>query len=147
MANRDADDELLRDALEASCSAEFVDKKPGKTEEAVLRGGSNFSGGQRQRLTIARALVKQSPVLILDDSSSALDLGTERRLLDNIKNLPWHPAVIIISQRASSCKNADNILVMEDGHMAGYGPHDSLMGSSPIYREIYHAQFPEEVQA
>ncbi|MCR5099068.1 MAG: ABC transporter ATP-binding protein, partial [Lachnospiraceae bacterium] len=79
----------------------------------------------------------------LDDSSSALDLGTERKLLDNIAALPWDPAVIIISQRASSCKSCDNILVMEDGAVVGYGPHEKLMEGCGVYREIYHAQFPE----
>ena len=147
MANKDADDELINRALMASCSADFVSQKRLGTDEPVQRGGANFSGGQRQRLTIARALLKQAPILILDDSSSALDLGTERRLLDNIRALPWQPAVVIISQRASSCKNADNILVMEDGQMAGFGPHEKLMEESEIYREIYHAQFPEGVQA
>ncbi len=144
MAKRDAGDDVINMALEASCSLEFVMKKENGIDEKVQRGGTNFSGGQRQRLTIARALMKQPDILMLDDSSSALDLGTERRLLDNLSKLPWHPAVVIISQRASSCRNAAHILVMEDGSMAGYGTHDELMSDSEVYREIYHAQFPEE---
>ena len=143
MANKDATEEDIKNALELACASDFVYAKPKGLDEAVLRGGTNFSGGQRQRLTIARALMNHSKVLVLDDSSSALDLGTERRLLDNISSLPWHPAVIIISQRASSCKNCDQILVMEDGRVAGLGSHEKLMTDCEVYREIYHAQFPD----
>ena len=146
MAKGDASDDDIQEALSMSCSADFVAGKRDGVDEKVLRGGTNFSGGQRQRLTIARALMKKPKLLILDDSSSALDLATERQLLDNISALPWHPAVLIISQRASSCIHADNILVMEDGEMAGYGSHEKLMETASVYREIYHAQFPAEVE-
>lgn len=144
MGNPKATEEEMREALIASCSVDFVYAKERGIDEPVLRGGTNYSGGQRQRLTIARALMKKTKVLILDDSSSALDLATEKRLLTNISKLPWHPAVIIISQRASSCMGADNILVMDDGGMVGYGGHDKLMADCEVYRQIYHAQFPED---
>ncbi len=144
MANQSANDDDIDEALLASCCSEFVAQKSKGVDEVVLRGGTNYSGGQRQRLTVARALIKRSKLLILDDSSSALDLGTERRLLDNIASLPWHPAVIIISQRASSCRACDSILVLEDGGVAGLGTHDELMAGCDVYREIYHAQFPED---
>lgn len=140
----EASDEALWNALEAACAKEVVEGKDGGLEAGVVKGGRNFSGGQRQRLTIARALVKKPRLLILDDSASALDLGTEARLRENIKNLPWHPATIIVSQRASSVREADQILVLENGEVAGLGTHEELMRSCEVYQEIYYSQFPRE---
>ncbi|MCR5452522.1 MAG: ABC transporter ATP-binding protein/permease [Lachnospiraceae bacterium] len=143
MSNEDATDDELWEALEAAQAADFVRQKPDGLNSKVERGGSNFSGGQRQRLTIARALVKKAPVVILDDSASALDMATEKALREALKNLSWKPALIIISQRASSVMAADNILVLEGGETVGYGPGDELLHSCPVYSEIYHTQFEE----
>jgi len=149
MARKDATEQEMQEALAVARAKEIVDGKPLGLQEPVQKGGTNFSGGQRQRLTIARELLKQSPLLILDDSSSALDLATERALREGILSLPNHPAVIMISQRASSVLMADKILVLEDGAVAGYGSHEELMKDCEIYQEIYYAQFPkdEEVSA
>ena len=147
MSCPDASDDQLWEALEAAQAREIVEKKPYGLAEPVTRGASNFSGGQRQRLTIARALLKKSGILILDDASSALDLATERRLIDAISHLPWKPTVIMISQRASSVLSFDRILVMEEGKTVGMGPHEQLLSDCEVYREIYYAQFPKEGEA
>jgi ABC-type multidrug transport system fused ATPase/permease subunit len=144
VGNPDATDEELWDALEAACAKEVVEGKDGHLEAGVVKAGHNFSGGQRQRLTIARALAKRPWLLILDDSASALDLATEAKLRENIHALSWHPATIIISQRASSVREADRILVLENGEMVGLGSHEELMRSCAIYQEIYYSQYPRE---
>ena len=105
------------------------------------QGGKNFSGGQRQRLTIARALVRTPEILILDDSASALDYATDAALRRAIRALPQHPTVFIVSQRASSLMQADQILVLDDGAVAGLGASDTLLKNCPVYREIYQTQF------
>ncbi len=146
MANPDATKEELWEALASAQVADVIKDKNG-LDTGVSRGGNNFSGGQRQRLTIARALAKKPEVLILDDSASALDLATERRLREELKSLPWKPTVIFISQRASSCLDADKVLVLENGEIQGIGTHEELLESCPTYDEIYYCQYPKEVEA
>ena len=106
---------------------------------AVEQGGKNFSGGQKQRLTIARALVRNPEILILDDSSSALDYATDAELRKDIKTL--ETTTFIVSQRASSVQHADKIIVLDDGKAVGIGTHETLMQSCEVYREIYHSQY------
>ena len=139
--NADADDAALWAALEAAQAAEFVRQKPLGLDEPVEQGGRNFSGGQRQRLTIARALVGQPQVLILDDSASALDFATDAALRKSLRALPWKPTVFIVSQRTSSLRHADQILVLDDGRLVGRGAHQGLLETCPVYREIYESQF------
>lgn len=139
--NPDASDEELWAALEAAQAKEFILQKPCGLDEPVEQGGSNFSGGQRQRLTIARALVKNADILILDDSSSALDYATDAALRASLKTLQGHPTVFLISQRTSSIRHADIILVMEDGRLVGIGTHDALLATCEVYREIHHSQY------
>ena len=136
----DATDEQLWAALEAAQALDFVQKLPDGLNAQVARGGRNFSGGQRQRLTVARALVGNPEVLILDDASSALDYATESRMRHAIEALPFHPTVILISQRAFSLSHADKILVLEDGDAAGYGTHEQLLQTCEVYREICNSQ-------
>lgn len=135
-----ATDEELWQALEAAQAKDFVQQKPKKLDEPVAQGGRNFSGGQRQRLTIARALARKPRLLILDDSASALDFATDARLRSAIKNLPWGQTVFIVSQRASSIRHADKILVLDDGLPAGIGTHEELLKGCEVYREICQSQ-------
>ena len=109
--------------------------------EPVSAGGKNFSGGQRQRLTIARALIRGADILILDDSSSALDYATDAALRAALRTIPNSPTVFIISQRTSSIRHADLILVMEDGQLVDQGEHDELLSRCEVYREIHESQF------
>ena len=139
--NPDATDEQLLKALELASAKEFVLAKEGGLDEPVLQGGKNFSGGQRQRLTVARALVRQPKILILDDSASALDYATESNLRRNIADLDYDPTVFIVSQRASSIMHADLIIVLDDGAPVGIGKHEELLETCEIYREIYETQF------
>lgn len=139
--------EQLRRALEISQSAEIVDGKPDGLNTQVSQGGKNFSGGQRQRLTIARALVKMPEILILDDSASALDYATDAALRKALKEMPEGPTVFIVSQRTSSLMHADHILVLEDGETAGWGTHEELLSSCKVYQEIYYSQFPDKRSA
>lgn len=143
MAKEDASEDEMWEALGAAQIADVIKEKGGLSTK-VSRRGNNFSGGQKQRLTIARALVKKPEILILDDSASALDLGTERRLRDTLKSLPWNPTILFVSQRASSCVDADGVLVLEDGQAVGLGTHEQLLESCPVYQEIYYCQFPKE---
>lgn len=140
----DASDEELRRALEISQAAEFVEKKDGGLDAPVLQGGKNLSGGQRQRLTIARALVRRPKILILDDSASALDFATDAALRRALKTMDDAPAVCIVSQRTSSIRYADQILVLEDGKAAGLGTHEQLLNTCPVYQEIHYSQFDEK---
>lgn len=142
--NKDADDETLEEALVTSQSKEFVDKKEKKLDEPVLQGGKNFSGGQKQRLTIARALVRRPEILILDDSASALDFATDAALRKALRNLPYKPTVFIVSQRTSSIRTADKIIVLDDGKAVGIGTHDELLGTCEVYREIHESQYKKE---
>lgn len=140
----DADDAALWVALETAQAKEFITAKPKGLGEPVAQGGRNFSGGQRQRLTIARALVRDPEILILDDSASALDFATDLKLRTAIQNLPGHPTVFVVSQRAASIRHADLILVLDDGEVVGAGTHDALLESCEVYREIYESQFKRE---
>ena len=142
--NPDADDAQLWSALETAQAAEFVRAREGGLDAPVEQNGRNFSGGQRQRLTIARALVRKPDILILDDSASALDLATDAALRKALRETEGSPAVFIVSQRAASLMHADRILVLEDGHAAGLGTHRELLETCPLYREIYDSQFPKE---
>lgn len=137
----DADDAALWQALETAQAADFVRAKPLGLDEPVEQSGRNFSGGQRQRLTIARALVGQPQLLILDDSASALDFATDAALRKALAALPGGMTVFIVSQRAASLRHADSILVLDDGHLVGSGTHDALLESCEVYREIYESQF------
>ena len=139
-----ATDDEIRDALRAAQAQEVVDGKPEGLDYEVETGGRNFSGGQRQRLTIARALVRKPEVLILDDSASALDFATDAALRHALRELPWKPAVVIISQRTASIRFADEILVLDDGKLAGRGTHEELLQTCDVYREIYESQFKKE---
>lgn len=142
--NENAGEEELWEALTAAQAREFVEKKEGRLDAPVAQGGQNFSGGQRQRLTIARALVRKPRVLILDDSASALDFATDAALRRSIREMPNAPTVFIVSQRASSIRYADQIVVLEDGHAAGIGRHEDLLSDCPVYREIYESQFEKQ---
>lgn len=145
MAKPDASYDEMRGALEASQAAEFVDKLENGVETYVTQGGNNLSGGQKQRLTIARALIKKSPILILDDSASALDYATDASLRRAIKESTDGQTVIIISQRVSSVKDADRIVVMDDGETVGIGTHAELLKNCEIYREICLSQEQEDI--
>ncbi len=146
VGNEDADDEMIWKALELAEAKEFIDAKEGKLDFMIEQGGRNLSGGQRQRLAIARALVKEPGILILDDSSSALDYATDARLRKNLRSLDFSPTVFIISQRISSIRDADVILVLDDGKLAGTGSHRKLLASCPVYRQIYKSQTASEAK-
>lgn len=141
--NSEASDEELWAALELAQAREFVEQLPLGLDSPVSQRGSNFSGGQRQRLTIARALVRRPQILILDDSASALDYATESRLRASLSTLDYSPTIFIISQRTSSIMHADKILVLDDGEVIGQGSHSELLEDCEIYREIYRSQFSE----
>lgn len=138
-----SDDDLWW-ALETAQAADFVREKEGQLDEQVEAFGRNFSGGQRQRLTIARALLKKAPFLILDDSTSALDYLTEARLLKSIKEELSDTSLILVSQRTNSLKSADQILVLNKGHQVGLGNHDFLLSTNEIYQEIHESQHGRE---
>ena len=139
--NKDATDADLWAALETAQAANFVRAKPLGLDEPVEQGGRNLSGGQKQRLTIARALVGKPDILILDDSASALDYATDAALRKALAALPGALTVFIVSQRAASLQHADQILVLDDGHLVGIGTHSALRSSCPVYEEIYESQF------
>ena len=135
----DATDGMLLSAVETAQAADVLARKTGGLDAAVEQGGKNYSGGQRQRLTIARALVKNAPILILDDAASALDFATERRLREALRDLPARPLVITVSQRASSVAACDRILVLEDGRVSAIGDHETLLQKNEVYAEICRA--------
>ena len=139
---KDVTDEELFEAIKIAQAGDVLKSKNGLDSD-VEQNGRNFSGGQKQRLTIARALVGKPQILILDDSSSALDYSTDANLRKAIKDLSYNPTVFIVSQRASSVKNADIIIVLDDGKIAGKGTHSELIESCEIYKEIYYSQFSE----
>lgn len=145
--NRNATDEEIWDALETAQAAEFVKKLPDGIDSAVEQGGRNFSGGQRQRLTIARAVVMKPEIIILDDSSSALDFATDAALRSALARDLSESTVLIVSQRASGVKHADKIIVLDDGRTAGIGTHKELFESCGVYREICLSQMSESEAA
>nr|WP_296440775.1 ABC transporter ATP-binding protein [uncultured Acetatifactor sp.] len=140
----DATEEEMWRAIDMAQAREVVEGKRGKLDAEITQNGKNLSGGQRQRLTIARALVRSPRILILDDSASALDYATDAKLRTAIRNLEGGITTFIVSQRASSIRYADKIVVLDDGEMAGIGTHDELLQNCEVYREIYFSQYPEE---
>ena len=145
----DAGDRELWQAVETAQAKEFVEQKPGGLDFAISQAGRNLSGGQKQRLTIARALVGRPDILILDDSASALDYATDAALRQAIARMEGDTTVFIVSQRASSIRHADQIIVLDDGEVADIGSHDELLERCSVYQEIYYSQYPKtkEVQA
>ncbi len=137
----DATEEELGEALAIAQAAEVVAGKESGLEAAVSQGGKNFSGGQKQRLTIARALVRKPKILILDDSASALDYATDAKLRGAIRSMKERPVVFVVSQRTSSIRYADQIIVLDEGEAVGMGTHEELLESCQVYREIYESQY------
>ena len=140
----DATDEELWSALSSAQADDFVKEKPEGLDTPVEQNGNNFSGGQKQRLSIARALVRRPEFLVFDDSASALDYATEARLRRALQELDYTPTIFMISQRASSILHADKIIVLDDGEIVGIGSHSELIEKCDVYKEIYFSQFPEE---
>lgn len=140
----DVTDEELWHAIEVAQATDVVEGKEGKLDYMIEQGGRNLSGGQKQRLTIARAVVKDPDILILDDSASALDFATDARLRAALRNLKGNKTIFIVSQRTSSIQFADQIIVMDDGQVAGIGTHEQLLEQCETYREIYESQFKKE---
>ncbi len=140
----DATDEEIYAALDTAQAREFVDSKGQGLDLPVAQEGRNLSGGQRQRLTIARALVRQPDILILDDSASALDFATDAALRRAIREKTKEMTVFLVSQRATTIRNADQILVLDDGRLVGRGTHEELMASCEVYREICLSQLSEK---
>lgn len=139
--NPDATDDELWDALRNAQAEDFVRQKEGGLDASVEQGGRNFSGGQKQRLTIARAIVRRPQILILDDSASALDYATDAALRRSLGSLDYHPTTFIVSQRTASIQHADMIVVLDDGYAVGIGQHSELLQSCEVYEEIYSSQF------
>ncbi len=142
----DATDEELWEALRLAQAEDFVRRNPDGLSAPVSQGGKNFSGGQRQRLTIARALVGQPSILIFDDSSSALDYATDAALREALRTLPYKPCRILVSQRTATLMHCTRILVLEDGCMVGLGTHEELLSSCTVYQEIFRSQFSSQEQ-
>ena len=136
----DATDEEIFKAIKTAQGEEFVKELPTLLDHKVQAGGKNFSGGQRQRLTIARALVGNPEILIMDDSASALDFQTDANLRAAIKKNTNNMTVFIVSQRVNTIRNADQIIVMDKGNIVGHGTHEQLMESCKVYQEIYSSQ-------
>jgi ABC-type multidrug transport system fused ATPase/permease subunit len=143
----DATEEEVWQAIDLAQAREVVEGKEDQLDAKVIQGGKNFSGGQRQRLTIARALVRKPEILILDDSASALDYATDAKLRRALAGLGNQTTTFIVSQRASSVRHADKIIVLDDGEMAGIGTHQALLETCGVYQEIYYSQYPEEKAA
>ena len=142
-ASKSAIEDDFLNAISDAQAVEVVEQKGGIDGE-VEPGGKNFSGGQRQRLSIARTLLSKPEILILDDSSSALDYLTDLNLRKAIKNLDYNPTVLIVSQRSASIMHADKIIVLDDGNMVGIGKHEELLKTCEVYKEIYESQYSEE---
>lgn len=142
--NEDASEEEIKQALNDAQAWEFVQEKEHGIDSEVEQGGRNLSGGQKQRLTIARALVRRPEILILDDSMSALDFATDAKLRKAIRALPYQPTVFLVSQRTSSIQYADQIIVLEDGEVAGIGTHEELLQNCDVYQEIHFSQFQNQ---
>ncbi len=135
-----ADDARLWEALETAQAADFVAEKPDRLEESVSQGGTNFSGGQRQRLCIARALAAKPLVYVFDDSFSALDVATDARLREALGRTTGESTVVVVAQRVSTIRDADQILVLDDGKIVGRGTHDELLETNATYQEIVESQ-------
>lgn len=144
--NENASEQEIEQAIEIAQAKEFLDSKEGRLDFTIAQGGKNLSGGQRQRLTIARALVRKPEILILDDSASALDFATDAKLRKAIRQMADDMTVFIVSQRTSSIQYADQIIVMEDGEVAGIGTHELLLAENEVYQEIYYSQYQKEAQ-
>lgn len=140
MGNSNISDDKIWNAIRIAMAEEFVKEKSEGLDYCLNAGGKNLSGGQRQRLTIARAIVKDSDVLILDDSLSALDVLTESKLRNNLKEMSHGPVIFLVSQRVVSISKADRIIVMDDGKIAGIGKHEELLNNCDVYKEIYASQ-------
>ena len=145
--NPNASEEEMWNAIDMAQAREVVEGKNGKLDGEVAQNGKNFSGGQKQRLTIARALVRQPEILILDDSASALDYATDAKLRQAIRQIEQETTTFIVSQRASSIRHADLILVLDDGEIVGQGTHEELLADCEVYQEIYYSQYPDEKKA
>ena len=141
--NPDATDADLWNALKIAQATEFVEHMPGQLAAPIAQGGVNVSGGQRQRLAIARAIVKQPKIYLFDDSFSALDYGTDAALRASLASVTTESAVIIVAQRVSTIRASERIVVLDEGRVVGTGRHTELMGSCPIYREIVLSQLSE----
>ena len=141
---KDASEKEIYEALDTAQAREFVDSKEKGLNLQIQQGGKNLSGGQKQRLTIARALVRRPEILILDDSASALDFATDAALRKAIKEHTKNMTVFLVSQRATTIKNADQILVLDDGKLVGLGTHQQLLNSCEVYREICFSQLSEK---
>ena len=144
LGKNDATKEDMDLSLKRAEAYDFVYGKKGELKAEVTEGGKNFSGGQRQRLSIARAFIKEPEILILDDSTSALDFVTEKKVRAGIREIAADSICFVVSQRAAGIMDADKILVLDDGCLAGCGRHEELIKSCEVYREIYKSQFPEE---
>lgn len=144
---KNATDEELWQAVETAQAKEFVEQKTGKLDAEIAQAGRNLSGGQKQRLTIARALVGKPEILIMDDSASALDYATDAALRQAIRNMEGDMTVFIVSQRASSIQYADQIIVLDDGEVAGLGTHQELLADCKVYQEIYYSQYPDRAES
>lgn len=140
----DATEEEMWQAIDTAQAREVVEEKGGGLDARITQNGKNLSGGQRQRLTIARALVRKPEILILDDSASALDYATDARLRQALKEVEKDTTTFIVSQRASTIRHADQIIVLDDGMMAGIGTHEQLLENCEVYQEIYYSQFEKE---
>jgi len=143
----DATEEEMWQAIDTAQAREVVEGKAGKLDAKIAQSGKNLSGGQRQRLTIARALVRKPEILILDDSASALDYATDAKLREALRALEGNTTTFIVSQRASTIRHADKIIVLDDGEMAGIGTHEELLAACEVYQEIYYSQYPDERKA
>ena len=132
--------EEIQEAAERAQAAEFISKNPDGYDAILGQRGVNFSGGQKQRLSIARALIKKPKILIFDDSTSAVDTATEGRIRKTLREEMGESTLILIAQRISAVRDADKILVMENGEIVGMGTHDSLMADNAVYQEIYYSQ-------
>jgi ABC-type multidrug transport system fused ATPase/permease subunit len=143
----EATEEQMWHALDTAQALDFVAAMPGRLDARIERGGANVSGGQRQRLAIARALVRRPPLYLFDDCFSALDAATDARLRGALRDATGDAAVVIVAQRVSTIMHADQIIVLEAGRIAGIGPHDQLLSCCPPYREIVASQFGEEPAA
>lgn len=138
--NKNATDEELVTACKLACADEFIEKFPNGYDTYIEQGGSNVSGGQKQRLCIARALLKKPKILILDDSTSAVDTATDAKIRANMKKSIPGTTKLIIAQRISSVQESDKIIVLDDGHIDGFGTHEELLANNEIYKEVYYSQ-------